>query len=91
MQQDPLTGRTLHVSIRSTRPFDSAHRRRRRKAWVSAPVRVITSPPLYFAPVSQSLTMRKTRQRGFAFTAMNSAIFAAAHESLNVPWKTASR
>src|SRR5436305_2877708 len=35
--------------------------------------------------------MRRTRYRGFCFTAMNSAIFAAAHESLNVPWNTARR
>src|SRR6266540_1788987 len=82
---------TPYVSIRSTRPFASAHRSRRRKAWVSAPLRAITSPPRYAVPVSQSLTTRSTRYRGFCRTAMNSAIFAAAHESLKVPWKTARR
>src|SRR5438046_2017390 len=77
--------------MRSTRPFASAHRSRRRKAWVSAPWSAITSPPWYAVPVSQSLTTRRTRYRGFCRTAMNSAIFAAAHESLEVPWNTARR
>src|SRR5207237_381832 len=80
-----------YSSMRSTRPLPSAHRSRRRKAWVSAPWSAITSPFRYVFPVSQSLTTRRTRYRGFCFTAMNSAIFAAAHESLNVPWNTARR
>src|SRR5205809_15689 len=58
-----------HVSMRCTRPFASAHRRRRRNAWVSAPWSAITSPPRYAVPVSQSLTIRRTRYRGFCFTA----------------------
>src|SRR6266511_1922089 len=82
---------TPHVSMRSTRPFASTPRSKRRKAWVSAPLSAITSPPRYAVPVSQSLTTRSTRYRGFCRTAMNSAIFAAAHESLKVPWKTARR
>src|SRR3989441_1498710 len=56
---------TLHASMRSTRPFASAHRSRRRNAWVSAPLSAITSPFLYVFPVSQSLTTRRTRSRGF--------------------------
>src|SRR5437870_3874175 len=36
---------TPHASMRSTRPFASAHRSSRRKAWVSAPFSAITSPP----------------------------------------------
>jgi len=55
------------------------------------PWRAITSPPWYAVPVSQSLTTRRTRYRGFCLTAMNSAIFAAAHESRKVPWNTARR
>src|SRR2546422_900197 len=70
------------VSMRSTRPFASAHRSRRRKAWVSAPPSAITSPFRYVFPVSQSLTTRKTRYRGFCCTAMNSAIFAAAVDGI---------
>src|SRR2546426_10325858 len=98
LQEDPepryVTGdpfENSHVSSSSTRPAASAHRSRRKNAWVSAPLSAITSPPWYAVPVSQSLTTRRTRYRGFCCTAMNSAIFAAAHESLNVPWNTARR
>ena len=38
------------------RPFASAHRSKRRNAWVSAPVSVIKSPPWYAVPVSQSFS-----------------------------------
>ena len=56
--------RGLHASSRSTRPAASAHRSKRRNAWVSAPVSVIVSPLRYEVPVSQSFTTRRHRRAG---------------------------
>src|SRR5206468_9469622 len=52
-----------YVSMRSTRPFASAHRSRRRKAWVSAPWSEITSPPWYAVPVGVTSQVWRTADR----------------------------